>query len=138
MSAFLADEGLADTIFQSLDQMDFTNHVIGLFDNAATCSVDTVLADLNEASFDGYSNQSLGTPTFGGVIAHVQTTSYPTKTFTAGAGLSGPVTIFGYFVYNTVAGTVNWSENFTTPIVLAVPGDTIQINPFFSFSDQSI
>jgi hypothetical protein len=106
-----------------------------LFKNSATLSHATVLSDLTEADFSGYSAYSLA----GGAVAGAldgsgrAVASYTAHTFTK-SGATGN-TIYGYWVEDST-GALLWCELFDTPIPMTVDGAFIQITPKFTDASQ--
>jgi hypothetical protein len=120
-----------------------------LFTNNITPSIYNELADFTEVTvleFPGYAPLAItpsGTVFMTPLPAAVQIFSDPV--FQPSGALSGPVTVYGYFVTLhplTGADTLLYSVKFTTPVIVQFATDAvaldpdIQQGPFTSPSDQ--
>lgn len=127
--------GCEAVLQQGLGNISGSGGVI-LFDNNPTLNYNTTMADLNQASFDGYTPGSLGfgfsyTTPVGGVRLATYNSFVQ---FTAGAAIVS-VTIYGYAVTSAFLD-LYWVEDFAVPIVLDTPGQSIIVVPRISL--QSI
>lgn len=105
-------------------------NALKLFQNDLVVTRNTVIADFVEADFDGYASQN---PTW---LAPIQNGAENVAladacTFTAGAGIAGPQTIYGYFFLNE-DGDYSWGETFEDgPVTMVLPGQELVIFPQF-------
>ena len=112
----------------------FHGKTLKLFQNNHVASRNSVLADFTEADFDGYAPQ---TPVWGASIQNgVEDVALaPVATFTAGAGLAGPQTIYGYYFLDD-DGDYSWGETFTGgPTTVAIVGQEVKIYPQLKFKN---
>jgi hypothetical protein len=109
----------------------FFGKTVKLFQNNVTVTRDTTLSAFVEADFDGYTP---ATPTW---VAAVQNGAQDVSlanpiTWTAGAGLVTPQTIYGYFCLDNV-GNYSWGETFPDgPVTIAVVGQQLKLYPQFA------
>lgn len=109
-------------------QAPFLGKHLHLFQNNWTFDRNTVLTDLVECDFDGYASQDpVWTASFQNGVEDVATS--PSLTFTAGAGLAGPQTVYGYYFLDE-DGDLSWGETFAGgPVTIAVIGQTLVVYP---------
>jgi hypothetical protein len=103
-------------------------HSLRLYQNNYVITRDTILSDLVEATFNGYAaiNPTWGSPFQNGVEDVI---AGSVSTFTAGGGLIGPQTIYGYYFLDNV-GNYSWGETFPGgPTTIAVIGQQLVIYP---------
>jgi len=109
-------------------------HVL-LFQSDTVPNEANVLADFQEADFDGYARFELdgsawdlsqdtdaGITMFNEVVAD----------FTAGAGLAGPQTIYGFLLANVDDDTLFGAVRFDEPIVVSQVGQHVMVIPMIS------
>lgn len=91
---------------------------------------DLVIGDMDEADFDGYASQSsivFSDPIING--DNRGEIESATITWTAGAGISGPQTIYGMYVTCNTPGSIEmlwlWIP-FTATITLTAPGQLVE------------
>jgi hypothetical protein len=112
-----------------LDELaPFYGKTLRLFQNNVNASRNSVLADFTEADFDGYAEQL---PSWNPAIQNgVEDVALAdVLTFTAGAGLAGPQTIYGYFVLDD-NGDLAWAETFADgPTTISMVGQELLIFP---------
>lgn len=58
--------------------------------------------------------------------------------YVAGADLPAPVTVYGYFIYNSDADRIVGYARFDTPIVLSKKGDFVEVNTVLGFLPENI
>jgi hypothetical protein len=103
--------------------------VLCLFQNNVTPAETDVTSTYTEATFTGYSNQSI--PGTGATVTEgaPSNVAWATKTFTSSADQTNQP-IYGYYVKETTSGKVKWSErSATAPMNIAANGDNIAITP---------
>jgi hypothetical protein len=104
-----------------------------LYQNNVTPSPGTVLGNLTEATFPGYSPQAVSNwaapaPDGSGVRYMTQATAV-TFTFT---GTGATNNIYGYYITDA-SNNLLWAEYFAgAPIVMQNPGQQIQVTPVFT------
>lgn len=94
-----------------LNTANSSNQTLKLFKTNVTVSASTVVGDLTEADFSGYSAKTLtrGSWTVTQVSSKASA-SYSDQTFTAS---SGSQTLYGYYIVDN-SGNLLWAENFTS------------------------
>ena len=114
------------------------NWVLRLFVNNITPTINSVPADFVQASFTGYVPRTLTPatwqpPALMGDRAQVEYGSVPLEwTLTA-----GPQVVYGYYVTNTLDGTLRWAERFDTPRSLNV-NDRLELDVvYYARNDPS-
>lgn len=139
MGGVFVDEGLQGTWTAWLASTVLTPGIVGLFDNdPGTITVATVIADLTEATFDGYSAVALSSPVVLPPSSDIVAAKFPACTFTAGASIS-TVDIYGYYVRANYGGgdVLLWAEKFVAPITLSIVGQSIIVIPIATLRDVS-
>lgn len=87
----------------------------------------------HEASYGGYSAQTLSGGADGGIDANFfDTWTFNTLTFQASSSSGLPQTIFGYYVVASDGVTLLWVEQFAPSITLSNSGDGFTLPPTFS------
>lgn len=99
-----------------------------LFSNAAVPSRNSLLTDFVECTFDGYGPLGAAwVSAFQNGVEDVSTA--PALSFVAGAGLSGPEDVYGYYVLDT-DGDLAWAEAFVGGhTTVSVVGQEIKVFP---------
>lgn len=89
-------------------------------------------ATYTEVSGGGYAAKSLARATWNGASTATGTTSktYPQQTFT----WTGTVTVYGYAVRKSTAGTLLWAEKIFTSGQVFNNGDTLKITPYIELA----
>lgn len=107
------------------------DQIIKLFVNNVTPGNADTEATYTEMSTLGYSDKTL---TMGGwtidTDSGVGTATYALQTWTFTAGT--PVTVYGYYVVDSVSGDLLWAEKFDSGKVVQYTGDEIRITPTFT------
>lgn len=103
--------------------------VLQLFSNDLDPNVNTLLADLVEATFDGYAEEAAYT--LGG--AYIDTDGQihltgPSKLWTA-TGTTVTETIFGWMLLNTAGTALYLAGRFPNPIPITAIGDGVFVAP---------
>ena len=88
-----------------------------LFSNNVTISETTTLASFVEVIGGGYTSRFLGVATWVYVSADPSTATYPQQTFSFTGPTSGPGTIYGYYLVDTVTGLFIGGENLAPQLV---------------------
>ncbi len=140
-NGIVPDEGLADQLDDILsnDATLFAPWALILWTNDYVPTAATVVADLTEATFTGYSRRSLlaagwSSPTIAGHAA-LSTHGTGPQVYTNGDG--GPVTVFGTAYLDVIAGKLRKVQRFDPADIVAVdPGGTIAVTPEFSYRSQ--
>ncbi len=112
------------------------NLVLHLFSNNYSPVSTSVVGSFTEATFTGYSAQTLSRASWGNpsTVSNAASSTYSaTLTWTASSGQ----TIYGYYITGaTSTTTVIWAERFSTPRIL-VNGDVIQLTPVFTLDSAN-
>lgn len=135
MSLIVSDEGLKRLLDLLTTGAGLANIRIGLFQNNYTPLHTSTLASFTAATFVGY---AVVTPAYAAatVAAHVGTTvDAAARNFTC-SGTATPNTIYGYYVYDSVAGVSLFAEEFASPQAIANIGDQITLTSQFSLTSQ--
>lgn len=115
-----------------VDLLSF-DHVLHLFKNNITPNNATILSNLTEADFAGYSAPTLlggGWVTSSG---DPSVATYAAQTFTCSAtGVAQ--TVYGYYL--TRGGVIRWCELFPTSRLISVVGASITVNPRITLQDS--
>lgn len=90
--------------------------------------------DFTEATFTGYSAQSLGTGDWTVTAGNPTTAVNLQKSFTSSADQAAQ-DIWGYYVTRTSDGALIWFEQFPGPTVVEFTDDEIQITPRLTLDD---
>jgi hypothetical protein len=116
------------------EQMPVRGVSVHLFQNNAVPSRNSSLLDFVEATFDGYTSlPPVWAPSFQNGVEDVA--AAPKLTFEAGAGLSGPQDIYGYYVLD-VDGDLSWAEAFDGGLTtVSVVGQQIDVFPQFKIKN---
>lgn len=126
LDALIAEDGLLDGATVHL----FTNNVVP--------AVDTVVGDLEEAAFTGY---SASTAVVWGAVYNIpngKAVQGDRKQFTASAAPGSEVTVYGYYLMSGAGSpTYLGAELFDTPVVIAASGDAVGVVPSFSVKNQA-
>lgn len=103
-----------------------------LFQNDITPSKQTLLADLVEATFDGYARSAAVTwGTVGQTSTGAAEVYGDTKLFTS-SGDTTPNTIYGFALVNTGGTAVEYAERFASPIPVSQTGITVPVTPRYT------
>lgn len=98
-----------------------------LFTNNYTPTTSTVLADLTEATFPGYSRHTLDFSGSSSLASHVASLTPVAEVFTRSAGGSGQ-DVYGYGVLDSTGTYLLWSERDpAAPIDMSVIGATYTV-----------
>lgn len=140
-NGIVPDEGLAQELNDLLVNAgtSFAAWQVMLWVNDFVPDFDTVLADLVEATFPGYSRRALtavnwSAPT---ITAHLATSQNgaTAQSWTVGGG--SDVTVFGHAYVDTIAGVLRlvqrWDDADIAPVS---PGGTIELQPRFTLRSQ--
>jgi hypothetical protein len=102
---------------------------VHLYVNDISPDLDTVLADLTEASFPGYAGQvgTFTTPPFTNGSNKAETDQDSSVTFTS-TGSSGE-TAYGYYITDTLNADLYWIERFASPVPFDQAGRFVTIGP---------
>lgn len=93
-----------------------------LFQNNIVPSRTTVLADLVEATFDGYAAVAINSWAVSVVSSHIATSLPTNQIFTKTSGAT-PNTIYGYYVTNNANSQLLWCERDpAAPFTMSVAG----------------
>lgn len=99
-----------------------------LFKNDVTPDVDSVLGDLDEADFDGYTTSGISwAPAFVNGDGKGQLTGSAVVFLATGGGT--PNDIYGAYVVNNAEDTLLYAERFPAPISIVNPGDFVFYQP---------
>jgi len=112
------------------DGSDVEDYVLMLFKNNFTIEDDTVLGDLDEATFTGYSNivilrTNMSAPFFDGDVAVSECDFVPTFNCTGGS----LQTVYGWGLYSEDTEVLLAGQNFDNPRDMTV-GAKEEIDPF--------
>jgi len=100
-----------------------------LFQNDFTPNFDSVIGDFTEADFVGYAAiEAAGNPTIGvdPVTGDLLVVWADGSNFLAGA-ITGPQTLYGWFVTNSAENASYMAGRFETPIVVDENGDVVAL-----------
>lgn len=115
------------------------NPTLKLFQNNATISASTVLADLTEADYSGYVAQGIATWTTpqadGSNRKYTESTTV--KTFAHDGGGTAN-TIYGWYLIDSNSGDLLAVHKFDTPVVMDDATDTIDARPRLQLYDQCV
>lgn len=105
--------------------------IVMLYKSPIVLDTDTLLADLDEADFDGYvrSPAIVWSAPFMNPPDQHPTILGDLKTFVADDPLTTANTIYGYAVLVAAGTSILWAENFEVPITIGNPGDTVAVLP---------
>lgn len=136
------DDGLSRTLFRILVNPDteLVPWSALLFTNDYTPDESTVLADLTEPTFAGYSRRSVdpATWTAPALVGHYAKSSWGSVPLEWTNGGAVDVTVYGYALYDSLFSRLVLVERFDPDDIRAVaPGDTIKVLPVFSHRSQS-
>lgn len=133
MAAIFANSGereVLDRAFYAAPQPSYWMH---LYQNDYTPTYDDAedASDYTPADFDGYLPVEITGWSPPATTSGVAATTAAECTFTAGAGLASPQTVYGYYVTLDEAGTsLLWAERFVSgPFTFTNPGDLRRISP---------
>lgn len=106
-----------------------------LFQNNLVPTADTILSDLTEATFSGYSAGMFSGGALGGSLDAFNRgyATWSPLTWTK-SGATGN-TIYGYYVTNS-GGSLLWIERFDIPIPMTTDGAYLVITPRLTFTSQ--
>ena len=103
-----------------------------LYKNDYTPTIDTILADLTEADFSGYSSVS-----FAGSATGVDSDGYPIREsavvlyeHNGGAIIN---TIYGFFIMDN--NQIKYAERLASPVDMETTGDVLTIRLTYRFGD---
>lgn len=104
------------------------NLIYRLFTNNVVPSETDTAATFTEAVGGGYVAKTLTGATWNPVAGAPTQVEYPVQTWTFTGALTGPPTIYGYFITRATAGDLIGAENFAayTP---AAAGDVLNLTP---------
>ncbi len=103
-----------------------------LYSSNTTLSETTVVGDLTEATFTGYSAVTLTGASWTVTSADPASASYAQQTFTSSAG-SQNQNIYGYYVTNSGGTILLWAETFSDgPYNIVNNGDLIKVTPVWT------
>ena len=115
------------------------NMQVGLYaSNYTPAPTDTALTyTAIEASFNGYARNVLATSLWGApsLIGNGAYALGPPCLWTAGLVAFTAQTVYGYFVLNP-AGALAWAQLLPSPVVIALPGDSLSLTPQYSYLSQ--
>lgn len=105
------------------------NLILRLFKSNTTPGESSVVGDLTEADFTGYSAITLTGASWSTSAGDPATGSYAEQTFTSSADQSAQ-SIYGYYLTRATDGDLIAAERFSNgPYVIANNGDTIKLTP---------
>jgi outer membrane lipoprotein SlyB len=132
MAGKVMDQDLSDTLKDNTTGSGILNSglVMRLFTNNITPTNANVIGDFTEATFAGYSSQTLGAWSAPSVTAHVGKVSGAALTFTITAGSQ---TVYGYYVTDAGNTKLYFAERDpNAPVALAATGpQTYTITPTY-------
>lgn len=127
MAGVVVNTGLQLMAAQGVNKTAQADLVLCLFKSNTTPSAATVLADLTEADFTGYSNITLTGASWSVTTANPAVATYAQQTFTSSAGQSTQ-NIYGYYVKSGT--TLVAAERFSdAPNPITNNGDNIKVTP---------
>lgn len=107
---------------------------VRLFVNNKTINANTVIGDLIEATFTGYTAQAVATPdqpvkdpVNGGF-----STFLPSHVFSASAPIDPTQTVYGWYITDT-GGNLIAAGNLENPVVIADDGDSVPLQVTLNF-----
>lgn len=129
MAGVICEGGLS-LILQAILNKDSSNEdiKIGLFQNDITPSLADEISDYTAATFSGYSSTTLTGASWTVTLADPVLLSYAQQTFQSSADQAAQ-TIYGYYLFRSVAVDLLGAERFSVPQVVQFNGDTIKITP---------
>lgn len=119
-----------------LDLILASGYTLHLFKNDATISESTVVGDLTEADFTGYSSIALTGGSWVTTPADPSTGTYAQQTFTSSADQT-PQVIYGYYVTLTAGGALRWVEKFDGSVTVQFDTDYIKVTPRLTLADTT-
>lgn len=111
-----------------------------LFKNNATITSATVLGDLTESDFPGYTSQAATEPGAATDGSHEAVSTGNTLTWTCTSNPTPAQQAFGLyvtFVDNTSTTRLLRADKFTSPVSIAFTGDQVQKKVDFYFEDYT-
>jgi len=102
------------------------NLVLKLFKNDVTPDESTVIGDLTEADFTGYSSQTLTGSSWS--AASSGATSYAEQSFTSSADQTAQ-TVYGWYLERATGGELVAADRFSSPPTIENNGDVIKVTP---------
>lgn len=108
------------------------NLILKLFKNDFTPVLGSVVGDLTEATFTGYSAITLTGASWTNTPGDPVTMSYAEQTFTSSADQTAQ-SIYGYYLVRATGGELIIAERFTGgAVTIQNNGDAIRITPSFT------
>jgi hypothetical protein len=132
MTLVANNTGVQEMILRALNKNTPDNVKLKLFKSNTTPAETTVVADLTEADFTGYSAVTLTGSSWSATNADPSVASYAEQSFTSSAG-SQSQSVYGYYVVNNGGTILLWAERFSDgPYVIVNNGDVIKVTPTIS------
>lgn len=120
MAGVWSDQGISDALAEVTAGSPVSTAKLRLYSNNVTPSNATVLADLTESSFSGYSAVTLSGWSSPVVTAHVAQSDPSSITFTI---TSGTATVYGWYATNSAGTRLLWAQRDpSAPITLDATG----------------
>lgn len=129
MAGIICTDGLS-LILQAILNKDSTNEdlKLGLFQNNVTPAIADVIGSYTAATFTGYAEITLTGASWGITLSDPVLLSYAQQTFQSSADQAAQ-TIYGYYIFRSVALDLIGAEAFSVPQVVQFNGDSIKITP---------
>jgi hypothetical protein len=128
MAVVVPNLGAQEILSRALNKTATADLTLKLFENNYTPIETSAVGDFTEATFTGYSSQSI--PGSGATITNADPSeaSWAAKVFTSSAAQSKNV--YGYYVVNAGGTICLWAERFTDgPYAITNNGDTVTVTP---------
>lgn len=136
MVGIISTDGLS-LILQAILNKDSTNEdiKIGLFQNDVTPAIADVIGTYTAATFTGYSSINLTGSNWSVTLSDPVLLSYAQQTFQSSADQAAQ-TIYGYYLFRSVALDLLGAERFSVPQVVQFNGDSIKVTPRLYLRNQ--
>lgn len=136
MAGIICTGGLS-LILQAILNKDSTNEDIklGLFQNDITPAIGDAIGDYTAATFTGFAAVTLTGASWSITLSDPVLLSYAQQSFQSSADQS-PQTIYGYYMFRSVALDLLGAERFSVPQIVQFNGDTIKITPRLYLRNQ--
>jgi len=128
-----------DTIeVEVLNSVLTPNLTLRLYSNNATPAHDSSAASFTEATGGGYANKPLTFANWTITAGDPSQAVYGLQTWTFTGPMTGPATVYGYYVTRDSDGKLMWAERFGSGVVpfVSINGSVIKVIPRFTAQSQ--